>query len=76
MERGVLHVNELMAAISQEKLFSYLGTHAIPGSEKELRILCVRIGELVKLNGEKWVKDNRQKLLEEWEYIVNQGTIS
>ena len=71
-----MHVDELMAAISQEKLFAYLGTRAIPGSEKELRILCVRIGELVKLNGEKWVKENRQKLLEEWEYIVNQGIIS
>lgn len=71
-----MHVNELMAAISLEKLFSYLGTRGIPGSEKELRILCVRIGELIELNGEKWVKDNRQKLLEEWEFIVNQGIIS
>ena len=71
-----MHVGELMAEISQEQLFSYLGTRAIPGSKKELRILCIRIGELVELNGEKWVKDNRQKLLEEWEYIVNQGFVS
>ena len=71
-----MHVGELMAEISQEQLFSYLGTRDIPGSKKELRILCIRIGELVEINGEKWVKDNRQKLLEEWEYIVNQGFIS
>ncbi len=71
-----MHVDELMAEISQEQLFSYLGTRAIPGSKRELRILCIRIGELVEINGEKWVKDNRQKLLKEWEYIVNQGFIS
>ncbi|MBT8370076.1 MAG: hypothetical protein KJO34_03870 [Deltaproteobacteria bacterium] len=64
-----------MAAISLEKVFAYLGTRTISGSEKELRILCIRIGELVELNGGKWVKENRQKLLEEWEFIVNQGII-
>lgn len=48
-----MHVGELMAEISQEQLFSYLGTRAIPGSKKELRILCIRIGELVEINGEK-----------------------
>ena len=44
-------------------------------SEKELKILCIRIGELVELNGEEWVKASRQTLLDEWEYIVNQGII-
>ena len=65
-----------MVALSLEKLFDHLGTRAIPGSEKELQVLCVRIGELVELNGEKWVRENRQKLLEEWNYIVHQGIIT
>jgi hypothetical protein len=65
-----------MADISLEKVFSLLGTQHIKGSEKELKMLCLRIGELVELNGEDWVKESRQSLLDEWEYIVTQGIIS
>ena len=65
-----------MTALSLEKLYAHLGTRAIPGSEKELRALCIRIGELIELNGEKWVRENRQQLLEQWAYIVKQGIIS
>jgi len=62
-----------MAAISLEKVFSLLGTQHIKGSDKELKMLCLRIGELVDLNGEDWVKESRQSLLDEWKYIVTQG---
>ena len=64
-----------MGDLSLEKVFSLLGTQHIRGSEKELKMLCIRIGELVELNGEDWVKESRQTLLDEWEYIVNQGII-
>jgi len=64
-----------MAELSLEKVFSLLGTQHIKGSEKELKILCIRVGELVEFNGEEWVKESRQSLLDEWEYIVNQGII-
>jgi hypothetical protein len=64
-----------MADLSLEKVFSLLGAQHIRGSEKELKMLCTRIGELVELNGEDWVKQSRQSLLDEWEYIVSQGTI-
>jgi hypothetical protein len=65
-----------MTDLSLEKVFSLLGTQHIKGSEKELKMLCIRIGELVELNGEEWVKAGRQSLLDEWEYIVNQGIIN
>jgi len=65
-----------MADLSLEQVFSLLGSQHIKGSEKELGILCIRIAELVELNGENWVKESRQSLLDEWEYIVNQGIIS
>ena len=65
-----------MAAISLEKVFSLLGTQHIKGSDKELKMLCLRIGELVEFNGEDWVKESRQSLLDEWEYIVTQGIIT
>jgi len=65
-----------MADLSLEQVFSLLGTQHIKGSEKELKILRIRIGELVELNGEDWVKKSRQSLLDEWEYIVNQGVIN
>ena len=64
-----------MADLSLEKVFSLLGSQHIKGSEKELKILCTRVGELVELNGEDWVKQSRQSLLDEWEYIVSQGII-
>jgi hypothetical protein len=64
-----------MKELSLEKVFSLLGKSEISGSDKELEKLCIRIRELVESNGEDWVKENRQKLVFEWEYIVRQGII-
>ena len=64
-----------MNELSLEKVFELLGTNDIAGSEKELAKLCIRIWELVEANGEDWVKNNRQQLLAEWEYIVREGFI-
>jgi len=64
-----------MVDLSLEEVFNLLGTQYVKGSEKELKMLCIRIAELVELNGEDWVKASRQSLLDEWEYIVNQGII-
>jgi hypothetical protein len=65
-----------MVGLSLEKVSDLLGTQDLPGSENELKILCVRIRELVDMNGEDWVRQNRTKLLDEWDYIVRQGIIS
>ena len=64
-----------MMLLSLETVFKLLGTQNIPGSEKELKILCIRISELVKINGEDWIRENRQPLIDEWYYIVRQGII-
>jgi len=64
-----------MTKLSPEKVFYLLGQREIPGSAKELEKLCIRIRELVELNGENWVKANRKKLLSEWEYIIKEGII-
>jgi len=64
-----------MNELSLEKVFDLLGNRAIPGSDKELEKLCTRIRELVESNGEDWVKENRQELLLQWDYIVRQGII-
>ena len=66
----------VMKTLNLKKVYALLGTRDISGSEKELNILCTRITELVQLNGEKWVEENRQKLLGEWIYIVRQAIIS
>ena len=66
----------VMKTLNLKNVSALLGTRSLPGSEKELQILCTRITELVKLNGEKWVVENRQKLLDEWTYIVDQAIIS
>ncbi len=64
-----------MKPLSLEIVFKLLGTQNIPGSHKELDILSIRITELVQLNGEQWIRENRQKLIDEWYYIVRQGII-
>ncbi|CAB1061626.1 hypothetical protein D1BOALGB6SA_6401 [Olavius sp. associated proteobacterium Delta 1] len=64
-----------MKELSLEKVFDLLGKSDIAGSDKELEKLCIRIRELVESNGEDWVRENRQTLLDQWEYIVRQGII-
>jgi len=64
-----------MNELSLEKVYDLLGTGDIPGSEIELKKLRIRIRELVDSNGEDWVRENRQKLLFEWDYIVREGII-
>ncbi len=49
-----------------EEVYTVMGTREIPGTPKELSILCIRIQELKKTNGEEWVKENRNRLLHEW----------
>ena len=66
----------VMKTLNLKKVYTLLGTRDIPGSGKELKMLCTRITELVQLNGEKWVEENRQKLLDEWTFIVQQAIIS
>jgi len=65
-----------MKELSLDKVFDLLGKTEIPGSEKQLKKLCIRIRELVESNGEDWVKKNRQKLLDEWECIVGRGLMT
>ena len=64
-----------MKPLSLEIVFKLLGTQNIPGSPKELEILCVRVSELVELNGPDWIREHRQNLIDEWYYIIRQGII-
>jgi hypothetical protein len=64
-----------MKTLSLNMVFKLLGTQNIPGSPRELKILCIRISELAEFNGEQWIRENRQKLIDEWYYIVRQGII-
>ena len=65
-----------MAELSLKKVCDLLRTQKIPGSENELKVLRVRIRELVEMNGEDWVRQNSQKLLDEWDYIVRKKIIT
>jgi hypothetical protein len=64
-----------MKPLKLDRVFRLLGTQNIPGSPKELEILSIRITELFQVNGEQWIRENRQKLIDEWYYIVRQGII-
>jgi hypothetical protein len=65
----------IMKPLSLETVFKLLGTQNIPGTHRELEILSIRITELVRINGEEWIRENRQNLIDEWYYIVRQGII-
>jgi hypothetical protein len=49
-----------------EKLYDRLGTRNIPGTDEELTILAGRVEDLVRLNGEAWLMENRENLLKQW----------
>ena len=65
-----------MKELSLDNVFDLLNTREIPGSADELKKLCIRIRELVELNGKDWIVENRQKLLDDWSYIVREGLMS
>jgi len=64
-----------MGMLSLEKVRELLGTTAIPGNRKELQVLAVRLGELLELNGEDWIRANRRMLLDQWQRVVELKTI-
>ena len=64
-----------MGALSPEKICELLGTAEIPGNDKELEILRIRMGELLELNGEEWIREHRRMLLQQWRQVVATGTI-
>ena len=65
-----------MAALSLEQVRDLMGTFALPGDEKELEVLRIRIGELLELNGRDWIHANRKMLLEQWRCVVQLKTMS
>jgi hypothetical protein len=64
-----------MGPLSLERVRELLGTEEIPGSAKEHVVLSARMGELLELNGEQWVRANRRLLLEQWQRVVELKTI-
>ncbi len=59
-----------MPKLSFEAASELLGTHAIPGNEREIAALCTRLGELLDLNGEDWIRSHRAMLLAQWRRVV------
>jgi hypothetical protein len=64
-----------MGALSLEKLCELLGTTEIPGDKGEIQVLCIRMGELLELNGAGWIREHRQMLLEQWRCVVDLKTV-
>jgi hypothetical protein len=64
-----------MSALSLEKVCELLGTTEIPGDRRETEVLCIRIGELLDLNGEEWIRVNRSMLMQQWQSVVKLKTI-
>ena len=58
-----------------EEVQALLGQERIDGTAQELEVLCTRMGDLVRLNGKAWVVANRDRLLREWETILQKQMI-
>ena len=56
-----------------DKVCELLETEDIRGTPEQLNGFCIRIRELVEMNGAKWVRSNRDKLLNQWEYLLDRG---
>ena len=64
-----------MQPLSRQKLLELLGTSEIPGTDEQIQIFCLRLGELLELNGERWIRQHHAKLLAQWRYIIEQGIL-
>lgn len=58
-----------------EKLSHYWDQEEIPGNKSQLTVFAVRVSELMELNGEQWVFDNRERLLSEWKLALRLGIV-
>lgn len=66
---------EPLGALSLEKVHELLGTTEILGDEREIHALCIRMSELLELNGEHWIRQNRSMLIDQWRRVVELKTI-
>ena len=61
-----------MESLTDLQLKEILGTHKIAGTPEQVKVLSVRVAELMNLNGEQWVRNNAQRLLAQWQYALGQ----
>ena len=64
-----------MKTLTPETIYRLLGTRTVAGSDAELQKLFLRISELAAMNGEEWIVQNRERLLREWEFAVQNGLL-
>lgn len=57
--------------ITLEKAKELLGVKELPGTEKAIKEMLETTQELIDRHGEQWIRDNKKRLLWEWEEIVH-----
>ncbi|MGD9364597.1 MAG: acylphosphatase [Desulfobacteraceae bacterium] len=63
-----------MKALSPEKLKKVLNVSHLDGTPDQIRILAVRVGELINLNGHAWVEAQAPQLLAQWALILERNS--
>ncbi|MGD8372951.1 MAG: hypothetical protein PVF76_01710 [Syntrophobacterales bacterium] len=56
--------------ISLEKTYELLGWEKLPGDKEDLLFLRMWLQEIVEEKGEDWVKEHREFLRNEWDYVL------
>ena len=56
--------------ISLEKTYELLGWEKLPGDKEDLLFLRMWLQEIVEEKGEEWVKEHREFLRNEWDYVL------
>ena len=59
-----------MGYLRLEEIMEILGTQP-PGTPMELSNLCEWMHILVKRHGQEWVSENKERILEEWKFILD-----
>jgi hypothetical protein len=59
-----------LTPVDLEKL---LGVCPLPGSAQELEVLAHWIEDILSKKGEKYIKQNRRKLIRDWSSILDYG---
>jgi hypothetical protein len=59
--------------ITFEKVKELLGVTDLPGDPREIEEMLQATDELIQQHGEQWIRDNRSRLVWEWEWMLGSG---
>ena len=63
-----------MKQMSIVQLKEIFGDRSIAGTPEQIDVFAMRVAELAAMNGQAWVRDNAQRLLDQWHCAIGHRT--